>query len=264
MTKQTNHAMNPATQTSILKTSRIFGYSAAVFSIPFSLLGGLIASCCPLGVLVGAMPLLMSSGLGAMLASIFLNYREIPRRDTTGAGLRVGVRTATIAALGGGIITVFTASQTLTAITTAGQSQSAANDPVAGAAGAAAFGFMNLVMLLVVVAACALPAILWGVIGAAIRSSAGMPESPAPQPEWEAANKALRKQSLIEWGVLFGLLVACAVGVPMIQQLGTKPGKSVAPPPIQTPLLSRSNPVPMAPVQPPVPPVAVVPPAAVE
>lgn len=259
--------MNPATQKSIIRTSRIFGYAAAVCSIPFSLLGGLIASCCPLGVLVGAMPLLASSGLGAMLAALFLNYREIPRRETTGAGLRVGVRTATIAALGGGIITVFTASQTLTAITTAGQAQGTANDPAAGAIGAATFGFMNLGMLLLVVAACALPAILWGVIGAAIRSSAGLPDEPVPQPEWEAENRALRKQALIEWGVLFGLLVACAVGVPMVQQLGNGAGKPAGPSPVHTPSPSGSRQVPAMTVQQPpsLPtPAPVVPPAPVE
>jgi len=207
--------MNPKTQRTILKQSRIFGYSGAVLSIPFGFLGGLIASCCPLGVLVGAIPLLITSGLGAQLAAIFLDYSVVSRRNSTGAGLRVGVRSATISALAGGIIIVLTASQSLSAMTAAAGN----GDPEGGGVAAAiVLGLINLLFLLVLVGCCALLAIVPGVIGAAIRGSAALDAEPEPEPGWDAELKALKKSSLIEWAVLLCLLAACAIIIPTIQQ----------------------------------------------
>jgi len=207
--------MNPKTQRTILKQSRIFGYSGAILSIPFGFLGGLIASCCPFGVLIGAIPLLVTSGLGAQLAAIFLDYSVVSRRNSTGAGLRVGVRSATISALAGGVIIVLTASQSLSAMTAA----AGTGDPEgAGVSAAIILGLINLLFLLVLVGCCALLAIVPGVIGAAIRGSAALDQEPEPEPGWEAELKALKKSSLIEWAVLLGLLAACAIIIPTIQQ----------------------------------------------
>jgi hypothetical protein len=207
--------MNPKAQRSILIQSRIFGYSAAVLSVPFAVVGGLVASCCPFGVLVGAVPLLITSGLGAQLAAVFLDYSVVSRRCSTGAGLRVGVRSATLAALAGGIFTLFTASQSLSAMTAA----AGAGDPEgSGVVAAITIGLMNLVMLLAVAALCALLAIVPGVIGAAIRGSAAQDSEPASKPEWDVELRALRKSSLIEWAVLLGLLASVSLVVPAIQQ----------------------------------------------
>lgn len=208
--------MNPNAHRTILRQSRIFGYTGAVLSIPFALAGGLLASCCPFGVLVGAIPLLATSWLGAVLAALFMDYSVVSKRDSTGAGLRVGLRTAAVAGLAGGIFTLFTASQSLSLMTAAAASQSPA--PEGGVAAAFTIGVSNLFMLLVVVMLCLPGGILWGVIGAAIRGSAALDQEPPPLPEWETEVAALKKGSLIEWGVLLGSLAAVSLVIPMIQQ----------------------------------------------
>lgn len=239
--------MNPKTQSTILRQSRIFGYTGAVLSIPFALAGGLIASCCPFGVLVGAIPLLATSGLGAVLAAIFMDYSVVSKTQATGAGLRVGIRTAAIAALAGGIFTIFTASQSLSLMSAAAASQSP--PPDGGVAAAFTIGISNLFMLLVVVLLCLPGGILWGVIGAAIRGSAALDQEPPPEPNWETEIKRLRKGSLIEWCVLFGLLAAVSLVIPMLQQHSIakgqperSSGQTVNMPATNTPGLPHSTP----------------------
>lgn len=164
-------------ESDITSRSRVFGITLGVLCMPTAFMGGIVGACCPLGVFVGMIPVLMWSTLAGFLSAMFLNWSAVPHEQSVGVGVRVGMKTGLIASLIGAGGTVLISTMFAGAIE--GGLASSTDPGLSGAgAGLTAASFVtNLFAAAVAVVFGIVFAVVGAVIGAAWKRPSGNQQS---------------------------------------------------------------------------------------